>query len=462
MYIILILRWSKSINNVVSVGDKGGGSAYAFIETDDAGFLLAGLSSDFSPVPTTVFLKYDSNGGLEWVKSVYTGEGGGLPIVHELTRATDGAYMGAATDGSTTYLFRVVVTSSQETSSVTSRVLSLAGFQGSRILTTAGGDITMGGITSAYGAGSSDVFVAKLDGNGDFHNCDFEFIFFEVIPVPAFSPEIGEVVVELLGGEYDELTLPVQWTTAFLSHEYACASAVSLPIPMNASDAITSSINPTYMSVFGDGSNSSFMTFETTADDGYIIFSNSGDGISVFKASEEGAMVWENHIDFFDGLVTVASAISLSDGSYLAVGTVMLNHDISYHRILVLRIDSAGDIKWSRRLGGFTNAVRANTLPQYGISATELGDGSIVVLGHGTNEKLDGTSRGGDVILAKYSTTGALLKQTFVGSSVWDKAHAINTASDGDIVIVGDSFGYANEATNIWIAKISSDLTTTR
>ncbi|HTA84314.1 MAG TPA: hypothetical protein VK783_15325 [Bacteroidia bacterium] len=115
-----------------------------------------------------------------------------------------------------------------------------------------------------------------------------------------------------------------------------------------------------------------------TCDDGCIgvgrYNANGNPQVYIIKTGKDGSLVWEKKIQ--DSLSSWAEGYSinkLKDGSFVITGTRKLNSGPS--QILVLKINSNGDILWQKSLGDNANFT--------GVKSVENADGEIIVMGYG-------------------------------------------------------------------------------
>lgn len=156
------LEWAKAI------GGPNNDEGHAILQTSDGGYLVVGTAQlTFIPPSWYIYvLKLDANGNIEWTRAighpglmgmsfnygysvVETGDGGYLIAGSEV----DGIYL-AKLDGNGLLQWAKVVTDSliEEAQS---------------IVATSDGGFAIVGYTESFGQGASDVYVLKLDANGD-------------------------------------------------------------------------------------------------------------------------------------------------------------------------------------------------------------------------------------------------------------------------------------------------------
>ncbi len=100
----------------------------------------------------------------------------------------------------------------------------------------------------------------------------------------------------------------------------------------------------------------------------------------------------------------------------------------------LIKLDTAGELVWLRQWGSDTT--------DYGLSLTSDAAGNVYVTGY-TYGSVDGQPSGGgeDAFLSKFDPDGVLLWTREWGSFAADSARFVTLASDGDVLVVGDTEG---------------------
>lgn len=212
-----------------------------------------------------------------------------------------------------------------------------------------------------------------------------------------------------------------------------------------------------------------------TTDGGFILAggSKSNDGVLsghhgsteyfdawALKGDSAGNVVWSKSIggtrdDF------LRYAEPLNDGSYVFVGeSFSEDGDISEHKgsnstgdILVIKLDASGNLLWEKTYGGKVDDI--------GHRIIELADGGLAVIGQTASIDGDvGNPHGGDDFwLLMLDSDGNLLWEKTYGGSLQDVARSIEVTSDGGFLIGGlsassDGDVSANNGGNdFWIVK---------
>jgi hypothetical protein len=157
------LQWTKTIGGPKD--DQG----FSLIQTSDGGYAVAGFTKSFGAGEADVYVvKLDANGNLQWTKTI-GGEyfDGGSSLI----QTADGGYaIAGATQSFGAGLLDVYVVKldahgkPQWTKTIGTKNENLTR---SSIIQTSYGSYVIAGSTSSFGAGERDVYVVKLDKNGD-------------------------------------------------------------------------------------------------------------------------------------------------------------------------------------------------------------------------------------------------------------------------------------------------------
>jgi hypothetical protein len=135
------------------------------------------------------------------------------------------------------------------------------------------------------------------------------------------------------------------------------------------------------------------------------------------------------------------SIIQSSDGGYVVAGRTW-SFGAGYADIYVVKLDSSGNIVWTKTIGG--------SLTDVAMSIIQSSDGGYVVVGY---TKSFGAGDW-DMYVVKLDSSGNVVWTKTIGGSDWDEANSIIQSSDGGYVVAGwtRSFG----AGDIYVVKLDS------
>ncbi len=162
-----LIKWSKTY------GGSENDHLKSLYQTSDGGFVVAGQTSSYGAGGADAWvLKLDSGGVVEWEKTYGGNTDDSLYSIHQ---TSDGGF--AAVGRTSSYgagnldAWFLKLDSGGEVEWVKTYGGSNDDYFNS-IHQTSDGDFAVAGSTTSYGAGSNDAWVLKLDSNGDVANCD--------------------------------------------------------------------------------------------------------------------------------------------------------------------------------------------------------------------------------------------------------------------------------------------------
>jgi len=156
------LQWTKTI------GGKEDDKGFSLIQTPDGGYVIAGATKSFGAGGYDVYLvKLDANGNLQWTKTIGgKKEDGGISLI----QTSDGGYAiaGATTSFGAGYADVYVVKLDANGNLQWTKTIGGPGNEmGQSLIQTSDGGYAIAGATTSFGAGYADVYVVKLDANGN-------------------------------------------------------------------------------------------------------------------------------------------------------------------------------------------------------------------------------------------------------------------------------------------------------
>jgi hypothetical protein len=156
------LQWTKTI------GGENDDRGSSLIQTSDGGYAIAGSTRSFGEGWTDVYvIKLDAKGNLQWTKTI---GGGDRDEGHSLIQTSDGGYAIAGTTYSfgagsgDVYLVKLDANGNLQW---TKTIGGPKSDWGESLIQTSDGGYAIAGNTESFGAGSKDVYVIKLDANGN-------------------------------------------------------------------------------------------------------------------------------------------------------------------------------------------------------------------------------------------------------------------------------------------------------
>ncbi len=414
-------QWTKTFGGGFS--DLG----LDFAKTSDGGFAMTGYSNTLgSGVEDMWFAKFDSSGDEEWTKLV----GGGVTDEgYGIAQTTDGGY-------------------------------------------------AVAGYTQSYGAGSTDLWFAKLDYAGDINQCSalictttsLDTVSQTVTEANQSLTETNQTLTE--SDQTSQTTLADQ-TSSTTTNIQGGHSSFVVRVGSSGSDTgnglvqtddgsyvIAGTVNngttsndttPIKFSPTGVEQWSSSRgvpasaTSETglgivkSSDGGYVLTGRtqsvgSGD-IWLTKFDDTGSQLWTTTTGTASN-ETGEDIIATSDGGYMVSG------QISATDILLSKFDSSGGTVWNKTLGD-TGTDRPN-------SVIQTSDGGYAIVGSTTSFSVV------DIMISKFDGNGDEQWTKTLGDTGNDTGESIIQTSDGGYAITGSTAGFGTVGTDLIISKFNS------
>ncbi len=292
---------------------------------------------------------------------------------------------------------------------------------------TADGGLIIVGSTKSYGAGENDVYLIKLDANGDM------------------------MWSKTFGGMNDDVGKSVRQTNDM--GYIICGGTFSSgagyeDVLIIKTDAAG---NLSWQRTFGGTGGESGSAIRQTPDGGYVTIGSTGsfgDGYSsiyVIRTDHSGSLVWSStygglkadygysiEVTQDGGLVMVGATASLGAGSSDAY---------------MIKTDPDGYMEWERTYGG-ANDDRA-------YSVLETSAGGFVLAGNSLS-----FSSSFDVYAVMTNPVGDMVWSQDYGGSESDYCQKVLKGIDGNLVLVGKSFSYTSGGSDVYVLKLQSDQAT--
>ncbi len=306
--------WDKVIGEGDSVGLKAGTSLCA---AADGNYLVAGSSRSRVDYTCDAWvIKLDASGNQLWLKAL---EGLGSAGAHEIIQSSDGGLLltgsTCSSGGADDQLWVAKLDASGN--QLWSRAFGGTGDEtGEDIIQSGDGNYVIVGSTTSFGAGSYDVWVLKVDANGN----------------------------ELWSRSFGGVGNDSAWSLVEDSNGHYLAAGQTKPYGSGAWDAWVVKLdrdgNELWSQAFGGSLNESFTDIIPASAGGYLLAGtrelNSMDNdLWVVKLDGSGAMQWERAIGGWKGEAG-ASIIETADG-YLAVAGRSSSYGDMYDDLWVIK-----------------------------------------------------------------------------------------------------------------------------
>ena len=286
---------------------------------------------------------------------------------------------------------------------------------------TSDGGYIVAGETWSFGAGSGDVWVLKLDGYG---NIQWQ---------------------KTYGGVNTDLAYSIQQT----SNGYIVAGATESFGTANVDVwvlKLDSRGNVVWQKRYGGMEQDLAYSIQQTSDGGYIVagmsepFKADDSKPWVIKLNNQGEVVWQR---VYDGISKgwAYSVQQTSDGGCIIAGLIVENNNDAW----VLKLNSKGDIVWQKKFGG-----RGYDLAR---SVLQTSDGGYVVVGE-TSSFGAGSN---DIWVMKLDSSGDIVWQKTFGGKSQDAGWAALQTADGEYVVAGFTESFGTGLSDIWVLKLDSN-----
>ncbi len=188
-----------------------------------------------------------------------------------------------------------------------------------------------------------------------------------------------------------------------------------------------------------------------TSDGGYILVGEKksyGDGnydFLVVKLNSDGSVSWAK-IYGGQGLDSGNSILETSDGGYMVAGS-STSYEGGNQDILLVRIDSSGNVLWAKTYGG----VYSEDI----YSLIQTSDGGFAIAGDTNSVSYGGLNY--DFLILRLDASGHLLWNKVYGGSYIDYAYSITETTDGHFLVAGITTSFGTGYEDFLVLKLNSD-----
>jgi hypothetical protein len=415
------LQWTKTI------GGEDSDWGLSPIQTSDGGYAIAGsygIGDDDEYTGDVYVVKLDANGNLQWTKTI------GGPKTEEgrsLIQTSDGGY--AIAGG--TYSFGAregdvyVVKLDAKGNLQWTKTIGGEGIEGgSSIIQTSDGGYAIAGSTTSFGAGGDDVYVVKLDANGNLQWTK---------TIGGKSNENGSSLIQTSDGGY---------AIAGETESFGARIDVYL-VKLDAKGNLQWT-----KTIGGEGIDYGHSLIQTS-DGGYAIagstysFGAREEDVYVVKLDAKGNLQWTKTIGG-EGSEGGSSIIQTSDGGYAIAGGTN-SFGAGNGDVYVVKLDAKGNLQWTKTIGGKSN--------ENGSSLIQTSDGGYAIAGY---TESFGAGQW-DIYVVKLDAKGNLQWTKTIGGPKIEAGSSLIQTSDGGYVITGytKSFGAGRE--DVYVVKLDKN-----
>jgi len=295
---------------------------------------------------------------------------------------------------------------------------------------TKDGGYIVAGLTFSFGHGGADVYVLKLDGSG---NLQWQ---------------------KTYGGPGEDVAYSVQQTNdgGYIVAGYTNSSGNWGVYVLKLNGNGDLQWQKTYR---GPGKSGAY-SVQQTNDGGYIVagytwsFAFSNWDVYVLKLDGNGDLQWQKTYGG-PGEDVAYSVQQTNDGGYIVAGYILsFSIPSGNWDVYVLKLDGSGNLQWQKTYGG-GDSDRAWSVQQ-------TNDGGYIVAGY-TFSFSFGLGHG-DVYVLKLNGNGDLQWQKTYGGRGYDGAYSVQQTKDGGYIVAGLTFSFGNGG-DVYVLKLASQTTPT-
>jgi hypothetical protein len=343
-----------------AIGGKDYDCGYSLIQTSDGGYAIAGTTTSFGPVGADVYLvKLDAHGNLQWTKTIGGPESdGGTSLI----QTSDGGYAIAGNSYSFVaggYDVYIVKLDANGNLQWTKTIDGPNYEEGRSLIQTSDGGYAIAGYTNSFGAGEADVYVVKLDANGNLQWTK---------TIGGKNDDEGFSLIQTADGGY---AITGYTTAGYIEYSGAGESDVYV-VKLDAHGNLQWT-----KTIRGKGWDVGRSLIQTS-DGGYVIagatisFGAGGVDVYVVKLDAKGNLQWTKTIGG-ENEDWGYSLIQTSDGGYAIAGnTEFLGAEGA--DVYVVKLDAKGNLQWTKTIGGKNH--------DEGFSLIQTADGGYAIAGY--------------------------------------------------------------------------------
>ncbi len=330
---------------------------YSVQQTLDGGYIIVGYTSSFGAGGSDIYLvKIDTKGNQEWFKT-FGGPAGDFGYSVQQTK--DGGYIvvgetySFGAGGSDVYLIKIDANGNQEWSKTFGGKGNDFGYSVQQ--TKDGGYIILGS-TESFGAEQFDLYLIKIDANGNQE-------WYKTIG--SFYNDFGYSVQQTKDGGYI-----IAGYTSFYGTNYYDDNIYLIKTDGKG--------NKQWSRIFGGSDWNYGYSVKETKDGGYIIvgytspYGTGGSDIYLIKTDENGNEEWSKK---FGGAYDDRgySVCQTEDGGYIIVGSTD-SYGAGKRDIYLIKTDAKGNQEWYKTFGGLGDDI--------GRDLQQTKDGGYIIVGY--------------------------------------------------------------------------------
>jgi hypothetical protein len=340
-----------------AIGGPAGEAGKSLIQTSDGGYAIAGTTTSFGAGGWDVYVvKLDAKGNLQWTKTI---DGQASEEGNSLIQTSDGGYAITGSydivDGEVYTGDVYVVKLDAKGNLQWTKTIGGPGYEiGFSLIQTADGGYAIAGATQSFGAGGVDVYVVKLDANGNLQ-------WTKTIGGGAW--DVGNSLIQTADGGY---------AIAGETYSFGAGERDVYVVKLDANG------NLQWTKTIGGPDSEEGNSLIQTSDGGYVIAGSTksfGAGeadVYVVKLDANGNLQWTKTIggpDSEEG----NSLTQTSDGGYAITGDTK-SFGAGGEDVYVVKLDAQGNLQWTKTIGGPSD--------EGGVSLIQTSDGGYAIAGY--------------------------------------------------------------------------------
>ncbi len=411
-----LVQWQKTYGGI------GAENFYSIQETLDYGFIISGSTNSYGAGSTDAWiLKLNSTGVVEWQKAY---GGSQSDNAYSIVQTSDNGYIiGGATSSfgggsSDVWVMKLNSTGGAEWQKTYGGASADAAYD---IKQTSDGDYVIGARTNSFGAGNYDFWILKIFSNGSMTD-DCPLIY------PAYA-----------------ISSSTNCQTADTNVSDNTAS-ISINTPTTIITATNSQIyrqcKSGWIKLYGlDQDDETAYSIQNTIDNGYIVAgikqSGASYGLQIIKLNDAGDIQWQARYESESADFNKPSILQVNDGGYIISG-ILSPYSGLYDSSFLLKIDGSGNISWGYKYAD----PYADTIF---LSMQPTNDNGFIVSGYEL----------ASAIIIKFSSDGnPQWDKRFGDQWVDNEASSVQQTTDGGFIVAGSTgdLGYKD----IMVVKFDS------
>ncbi len=339
-----------------AIGGKKLDVGFSLIQTSDGGYAIAGYTISFGAGETDVYLvKLDAHGNLQWTKTI------GGPENEEgnsLIQTSDGGYVIAGytqSFGAGDWDVYVVKLDAHGNLQWTKTIGGPESDWGFSLIQTSDDGYAIAGATTSFGAGKADVYVVKLDANGNLQ-------WTKTIGGP--ESDWGFSLIQTSDGGY---------AIAGETYSFGAGEADVYVVRLDAHG------NLQWTKTIGGPADETGFSLIQTSDGGYAItgatisFGAGEADVYVVRLDAHGNLQWTKNIGG-PGKEVGFSLVQTSDGSYAIAGSTR-SFGAGKWDVYVVKLNPDGNLQWTKTISTNNEYFSKSSLIQ-------TSDGGYAIAGH--------------------------------------------------------------------------------